>query len=64
MEYKVINIKWDTDGEDIHLPTELTVEIPIDILDDYETVEYISDNITSQTGFCHKGFNTVPELNC
>lgn len=51
---KVVNIVWDTDGENIALPTE--IEIPDDIADDEDE---ISDYITDQTGFCHYGFDIV-----
>lgn len=48
---KAINIKWDTDGEDIELPSE--IEIPPGMTDEDEISEYISD----VTCFCHKGFD-------
>lgn len=47
---KATNIIWDTDGEDVDLPKE--IEIPDGMADEDE----ISDYITDQTGFCHKGF--------
>lgn len=49
---KAINIKWDVDFEvDLEdLPTE--IEIPEGMTDEEEISDYISD----QTGFCHKGF--------
>lgn len=49
--YRAINIKWDTDGEDIDLPTE--IDIPNSITD----LDLISDYITNVTGFCHFGFD-------
>ena len=53
---KAINIVWDTDGENIVLPTE--IEIPEDIVNaEYE--DEISDYITDQTGFCHYVFDLV-----
>lgn len=48
---KAIGILWDTDGEDVDLPTE--IQIPKKLEDDDEK---ISDYITNLTGFCHKGF--------
>lgn len=48
---KAINIKWDTDGEKIDLPTE--IEIPEGMIDGDEISDYISDT----TGFCHDGFD-------
>lgn len=50
---KAINIKWDADGDMKllkQLPTE--IEIPEGIMDE----EKISDYLTDETGFCHKGF--------
>lgn len=49
---KATHIQWDVDDlEDLELlPTE------IDIPDDMTDMEEISDYITDQTGFCHKGF--------
>lgn len=54
---KAININWDTDGEEINLPTE--IEIPNGIAKDYEenlNNDAISDYISDVTGFCHYGF--------
>ena len=47
------NIVWDTDGEDVDLPDE--IEIPDPEWDDQQ----ISDYITEETGFCHRGFALV-----
>lgn len=49
---KAINIIWDADFEEDleNLPTE--IEIPNGMTDEEE----ISDYITEETGFCHKGF--------
>ena len=47
---KAINIIWDTDGEDVALPTE--IEIPLVMIDEDDFSDYISD----ETGFCLYGF--------
>ena len=47
---KAINIIWDTDGENVRLPNE--IEIPNTMIE----LDAISDYITDETGFCHKGF--------
>lgn len=49
---KATNIQWDVDDpKDLELlPTE--IDIPNGIDDEDE----ISDYITDETGFCHKGF--------
>lgn len=60
MRYTVTDIKYDTDGEDIDLPETLTVDIPNEDFVKYtpeEIEEYISNDISDQTGFCHKGFS-------
>ena len=55
---KATNIKWDVDyEEDLYdLPTE--IEIPEDIEDEDEISDYISD----VTGFCHCGFELDEEV--
>ena len=55
---KAINIKWDVDfEEDLDalqmLPDEM--EIPNGMTDEEDISDYISD----ETGFCHKGFELV-----
>lgn len=62
MKYEVSNIKYDTDGEEVDLPKTLTITVPDDIVDEVEMEEYISDEISNITGFCHKGFTTDPEI--
>lgn len=57
---KAINIEWDTDGEDIDLPSE--IEIPEDIARDYDEDtddDTISDYLSDVTGFCHYGYQLV-----
>lgn len=55
---KAINIIWDVDYEEDlgNLPNE--IEIPEGMTDEEE----ISDYITDETGFCHKGFELVVSL--
>ena len=57
MKVNVTDIQYDTDGEEVDLPTTLNIEVP-DGLDSYETNEHISDEISNITGFCHLGFST------
>jgi len=57
--YIVTDIKYDTDGEELDLPKELTITVPAD---EEDVEEYISDEISNITGFCHKGFTTNPEI--
>ena len=47
-------IEWDKDKDDsIELPQ--TIEIPEGMIDEDE----ISDYLSEQTGYCHKGFTLV-----
>jgi len=62
MEYTVTDIIYDTDGEDVDLPTELKINVPDELEDGYEINEFISDEISNITGFCHKGFSTNPTI--
>lgn len=57
-KYIVTDIKYDTDGQKVKLPKEMEIIVP----DDEDAVEYISDEISNITGFCHKGFATTPEI--
>lgn len=57
MIYKITDIEYDTDGEDVDLPAELEIDVPDDLLDKDDIEEYISDEISNMTGFCHYGFN-------
>jgi len=61
MVYKVTDITYDTDGGDVDLPTELDITVPNDLEDKEEIIEFISDEISNVTGFCHLGFS-VPKL--
>ena len=63
-KYLVTNIQWDTDGEDVDLPNELEIILPDDeeLNSPEEIEEYISNEITNETGFCHFGFATEPEI--
>jgi len=49
MKIKCTDINWDTDGEAIDLPTQLTVDV--------ENVEEVADALSDETGFCHFGFS-------
>lgn len=58
MKYLITNIEYDTDGENIDLPIELKIEVPNNLIDEEDIEEFISDEISNETGFCHKGFTT------
>lgn len=53
---KATNILWDIDEDDgIELPTEM--ELPEGMTDEDEISDYLSD----ETGYCHKGFDIEGE---
>lgn len=56
MKKTVYNIGYDTDGEVVELPTELEIEVPDDLTEQEDIEDYLSDEISNVTGFCHKGF--------
>jgi hypothetical protein len=62
MKYIVSSIKYDMDGEDIDIPGILEIDVPDDLTDPYDMLEFISDEISNITGFCHTGFYTDPEI--
>ena len=55
MKAIVTNIKYDTDGEVIDLPTTLEINIPSDIEED-DVDDFVSDEVSNITGYCHFGF--------
>ena len=54
--FKVFDISYDTDGNDVELPDELLIEVPDD-LDVDEILDYLCDKISDITEYCHHGFN-------
>lgn len=56
-KYLVTYIKYDTDGKRIKLPKKLEIEVPTEYQSDDEIVDYLSDEISNVTGFCHFGFS-------
>lgn len=52
---QAINIIWDTDGINENLPE--SISLPRSLF--YSDIETISDYLSEQTGFCHKGFDLV-----
>lgn len=64
-KFTVTNIKYDTDGQSakkLGLPKEMEIEVPENVEGYEEIEEFISDEISNRTGFCHLGFNTTPEI--
>ena len=48
--YKATNIKWETDGYDVKLPTEM--RIPVELIDEDDVDEdAVSDWLSDKTGY-------------
>ena len=58
--YKVTKIDWDTDGQQLNLPSEclINIEVSSDITEK-EVEESISNAITNMSNFCHNGFDYI-----
>ena len=54
---RVYDIDWDTDGEDVDLPNEVEVDVPAEVVDYGDVEDFISDYLSDEYGFCHKGFD-------
>lgn len=62
-EFIITDIEYDTDGEDVDLPKEITVRVCHIEYPTYEEIQQcLSDAISDKTGFCHFGFATSPEI--
>jgi hypothetical protein len=65
-EYLITNIKYDTDGmsaKKLGLPKTMKIVVPDEEHTCYEDIEnFISDEISNRTGYCHEGFATTPEI--
>lgn len=57
---KAINIEWDTDGE---CPIPLILPTMVHIPEGMTDVDEISDWLSDEFGFCHKGFELEKEEN-
>ena len=55
-KYIVIISEYDTDGLSVNLPHELEIEVPDNMTEPQEIEDFISDEISNMTGYCHKGF--------
>lgn len=56
VKFRVYDIDWDTDGEDVDLPNEIEVNVPAEVVDYDDVNDYISDWLSDEYGFCHNGF--------
>ena len=56
VKFRVYDIDWDTDGQDVDLPDEVVVTVPGDVYASAGSSSYISDWLSDEYGFCHNGF--------
>mgnify|MGYP006299064471 CR=1 FL=1 len=60
LTYKCTEIQYDTDGEDVDLPTEIQIELSereVSDDDDYTNIEILlADAISDETGWCVESF--------
>ena len=57
---KAVDIKWETDGCDVELPTEM--EIPERLVDeDGIDEDAVSDWLSDETGWLHDGFRIIDD---
>ena len=54
------NIQWDTDGEELSLPTNVVMLVDKDLNND-ELLDVVSDKLSDEVGFCHFGFDVLVE---
>jgi len=55
----MFDIKWDTDGEDVELPDEMSFEVE----DDFDVELEGADLLSDETGWCVFGFDFEREEN-
>lgn len=53
--YLIENILWDTDQEEVDLPSSAVIELD-DSTDEAEVQWLLSDSLSDRYGFCHYGF--------
>ena len=56
---RMFDIKWDTDGEDVELPDEMSFEVE----DDFDVELEGADLLSDETGWCVFGFDFEREEN-
>lgn len=58
-----IDYDVDTPSEKEALPKTMEIEVELSENNCYEDVEnFISEEISNRTGYCHKGFATTPKI--
>lgn len=60
----ITGIRWDADNpEDIsHLSSEMILDVPEHVKDEDELEEFIEDELSNQSGFCHAGWERAEIL--
>lgn len=52
MRVRAYDIRYDTDGLEIDLPSELIFTVDLDERPDFDPAEELADMISDQTGWC------------
>lgn len=57
IDFKIKNIKWETDGEEVDLPNELQLKLVLDPNDLDPNIESMIDNyLSDEFGWLHQGY--------
>ena len=56
MKYRVFNIKWDIDDGEASTPSEMFVDVPAEEMAADDIEQYLTDEISNITGWCHEGY--------
>jgi len=60
MKYRVFNIKWDIDDGEASTPAEMFVDVPAEEMAADDIEQYLTDEISNITGWCHNGYEFEP----
>lgn len=58
MELKVVNIDWDTDGEEVELPSEVIIDTQAEGIENPEME--VADWLSDRFGWCVNSFSIEP----
>ena len=52
MKFKTYDIEYDTDGEEVDLPQEITLDVSDEDMEDFDPSCHLADCISDETGYC------------
>ena len=63
MIFEIVNIQWDSEGEIIEPKMKIEIaDNELAEMDRDEIEQYISDELSNQSGYCHFGFEILTKL--